>query len=255
MSNIKSKKNIKRILAVFVLIMLFFTNYGMPLYAVAAETAELFESTLFRKEELSMTATFSDGKEEKVANVNDQVTMTVEINPLVDGYLKQGLLSLNSKEIGENNYKIVSISQEGEDESNSKYNSRVNSDITNAVSGLETKKQAELLDESLVSGTNNELISQESIIDDSQENQVNSDLQVMQSNQENINDVALTTEELPYVVPQGENPIGSNGNDITVETVEEIQSQITTQDQTIIINKDDDFVTEEKIQLLKNELL
>ena len=254
MSNIKSKKNIKRILAVFVLIMLFFTNYGMPLYAVAAETAELFESTLFRKEELSMTAAFSDGKEEKVANVNDQVTMTVEINPLVDGYLKQGLLSLNSKEIGENNYKIVSISQEGEDESNSKYNSRVNSDTTNAVSGLETKKQAELVDESLVSGTNNEFVGQEPIAYDSQVNQNTEDLQENQSNQENQNDAILTTEELPYVVPQGENPIGSNGDDITVETVEQIQSQITTQDQTIIINKDDDFVTDDLSEIATEDV-
>jgi len=312
MSNIRSKKNIKRILACFVLVMLIFTNYAMPLYAVAAETADLFESTLFRKDELSMSASFSDGSTEKIADVNEQVTFDLEINPLVDGYLKQGYLGLSLIDSNENNFKIVSISQEGEDESNSRYNSKVEKstnsgssetsptnntttnttnttqnggssseitiDTTNALSGVASSKLAQNDEIKLVTSNdetgNNDQVVEDSIIETSttepvvtQETNVIQDASQEQVTESNIKQEQLTqtettqtttqdstfVEELPYVVPQGQSPISSN-DDTVVETIEQIQSQIAPQEQTVITNKESDFVEDELSEIATEDV-
>ncbi len=275
MSNIRSKKNIKRILACFVLFMLIFTNYGLPLYAVAAETADLFESTLFRKQELEMSAAFSDGKNEKIADVNEQVTMTVEINPLVDGYLKQGTLTLNLDGSEKNNFKIVSISQEGEDESNSRYNAKVSGDTTEKKASLEETEFApvyvddRLGDDGQVELNNDTSVENSEIKGDSawvqdnleQDNSVQEFVQeeTQETNQDQVQENntevqdTMVTEELPYVVPQGENPIGTEDN-TEVETIEQIQSQMTTQELTVITNKEDDFVEEDLSEIATEDV-
>ena len=307
MSNIRSKKNIKRILACFVLVMLVFTNYAMPLYAVAAETADLFESTLFRKDELSMSASFSDGSTEKIADVNEQVTFDLEINPLVDGYLKQGYLGLSLIDSNTNNFKIVSISQEGEDESNSRYNSKaekstnsgssetsptnstttnttnttksggssseITIDTTNSLSGVASSKLAQNDEIKLVT-SNDETGSNDQVVEDSiietpttgqvvtQEQNVTQEQVVepstiqdvpSQTNTSQTTQDSTFVEELPYVVPQGQSPISSN-DDTVVETIEQIQSQIAPQEQTVITNKESDFVEDELSEIATEDV-
>ena len=127
------KSTVKRVLALLAIFMILFTNYGLPLYAIAAESQEIFETSIFKKSEISMKASFDDGTDETIKNVNDYATIHVELNPTVEGYLKQARLRLNLDDSDENNFKIASITQDVEDSDNSEYNSKATKSASDVV--------------------------------------------------------------------------------------------------------------------------
>ena len=108
----------KRILVIAIVFAITFVNYGLPLQAIAAEsTGFLFGANLFKKDEIALKAYFDDdnAQKTKVLNVNDTARLTVEVTPLIEGYLKSGSLKLNFTNGNENNFRIQKIEVESED--------------------------------------------------------------------------------------------------------------------------------------------
>ena len=107
----------KRIKKIFVLAIIFtmtVVNYGLPLQAIAAEGNSLFNFSFFRRNEIALNAYFDNDPEitEKTVNVNDTAKITLEVSPLIEGYLKSGTLELNLANGNENNFKIQSVTLE-----------------------------------------------------------------------------------------------------------------------------------------------
>lgn len=111
-------KRFKRFLVIAIVFAITFVNYGLPLQAIAAEsTGFLFGANLFKKDEIALNAYF-DGdvaQKSKVLNVNDIARLTVEVNPLIEGYLKSGILKFNFTNGNENNFRIQGITVESEE--------------------------------------------------------------------------------------------------------------------------------------------
>lgn len=109
-------KKFKKILVIAIVFAITFVNYGLPLQAIAAEgTGFLFGANLFRKDEIELKAYFDDSEEKtKVLNVNDIARLTVEVTPLIEGYLKSGILKFNFSNGNENNFRIQGITVERE---------------------------------------------------------------------------------------------------------------------------------------------
>lgn len=107
-------KKVRKILSMIVIFVLTVVNYGFPLKAMAAEGASFFN--FFKKDEIELKAYFDgdENKNETNADVNDVVDVTIEITPLVEEYLKDGVLRFGLKNGNVNNFKIQSIRVEEE---------------------------------------------------------------------------------------------------------------------------------------------
>ena len=110
-------KKLRKILSMILVFVLTVVNYGFPLQAMAAEGSSFFKFGFLKKDEIELKAYF-DGDEDvtdKNANVNDVVDLTIEVTPLVEEYLKEGILKLALKNGNTNNFKIKSIRVEEEE--------------------------------------------------------------------------------------------------------------------------------------------
>ena len=141
-------KKVRKILSMILVFVLTVVNYGFPLQAMAAEGSSFFRFGFLKKDEIELKAYF-DGDEDstdKSANVNDVVNLTIEVTPLIEEYLKEGVLKLNLKNGNSNNFKIKSIRVEGdeseiiESEKETKEEEKVeveNSDVSNKIDDSE----------------------------------------------------------------------------------------------------------------------
>lgn len=111
-------KRFKRFLVMAIVFAITFVNYGLPLQAIATEgTGFLFGANFFRKDEIELKAYFDEdvAQKTKVLNVNDTARLTVEVTPLIEGYLKSGSLKFNFSNGNENNFRIQGITVESEE--------------------------------------------------------------------------------------------------------------------------------------------
>lgn len=111
-------KRFEKILVLAVIFTMTIVNYGMPLQAIASEGESIFNFAFFRKNEISLDAHFGDEseKQEEVLNVNDTAKITLEVSPLIEGYLKSGSLKFNLKNGNENNFRIQNVTVEEKEE-------------------------------------------------------------------------------------------------------------------------------------------
>ena len=111
-------KKLKKILVLAVVFTMTFVNYGLPLQAIASEGESFFSFAFFRKNEIAFDAYFDNNPNEidKIFDVNDTAQITLEVSPLIEGYLKSGSLKFNLKNGNENNFKIQSLSIEEKEE-------------------------------------------------------------------------------------------------------------------------------------------
>lgn len=111
-------KRFEKFLVLAVIFTMTIVNYGMPLQAIASEGESIFNFAFFRKNEISLDAHFGDDseKQEDVLNVNDTAKITLEVSPLIEGYLKSGSLKFNLKNGNENNFRIQTVTVEEKEE-------------------------------------------------------------------------------------------------------------------------------------------
>lgn len=111
-------KRFKKFLVIAIIFAITFVNYGLPLQAIASEgSGFIFGANFFRKDEIELKAYFDDdaAQKTKVLNVNDTARLTVEVTPLIEGYLKSGILKFDFKNGNENNFRIQGITIESEE--------------------------------------------------------------------------------------------------------------------------------------------
>lgn len=115
------KKSLKKILVIAIIFMLTFSNCGYTLQALATtEGLGFLELDLFNNPELDFKAYFLDANAEEqmtsVADVNGKMTLVVELEPKVEGYLKKGTIKAIAEE-GETNFEITEVvTKEEQDE-------------------------------------------------------------------------------------------------------------------------------------------
>ena len=107
-------KRFKKILSIIVIFVMTVVNYGFPLKAIASEGASFLGFSFFKKDEVELKVYFDNDEEklEKVANVNEIANLTIEVTPLVEEYLKEGILKFNLANGNLNNFKIKSVEVE-----------------------------------------------------------------------------------------------------------------------------------------------
>ena len=111
-------KRFEKFLVLAVIFTMTIVNYGMPLQAIASEGESIFKFAFFRKNEISLKTYFNNDSqitEEKV-EVNETAKVTLEVTPLIEGYLKNGSLKFNLKNGNENNFKLESVTIEDKDD-------------------------------------------------------------------------------------------------------------------------------------------
>ena len=111
-------KSVKKFLVLAVIFTMTVVNYGLPLQAIASDGESFFSFAFFRKNEISLDAYFDNDSKgiEETTDVNKTAKITLEVSPLIEGYLKSGILKFNLKNGNENNFKIqsVAIEEKGE---------------------------------------------------------------------------------------------------------------------------------------------
>ncbi len=135
-------KRFKKILVLAVIFTMTLVNYGLPLQAIASEGESFFGFAFFKKNEIALDAYFGDDSEdvEETADVNETAKITLEVSPLIEGYLKSGTLKFNLKNGNENNFKIQSVTVEEKEELNL---DAVGSEKLEGVKKLETTEEIE----------------------------------------------------------------------------------------------------------------
>lgn len=107
------KKALKKSFVMMIVFILTFANYGFAINAIATESASVFEMSIFKKSNIEFRAYFDgENEKEKLSDVNDEVVINAELNPKVDGILKEGKLKLNLEDCEEANFEIVSVTKQ-----------------------------------------------------------------------------------------------------------------------------------------------
>lgn len=107
------KKALKKSFVMMIVFILTFANYGFAINAIATESASVFEMSIFKKSNIEFKAYFDgENEKEKLSDVNDEVVINAELNPKVDGILKEGKLKLNLENSEEANFEIVSVTKQ-----------------------------------------------------------------------------------------------------------------------------------------------
>lgn len=132
------KKTLKKSIVLVILFVLTVANYGFAIEAIATESASVFETGIFKKSYVDLKAYFDDNEKtkEKQANVNDKVTITTVLSPKVDGLLKDGTLKLNLEDSDNVNFKITSVTKDGEENTE---NSEANNSSNTSNSVIDSK--------------------------------------------------------------------------------------------------------------------
>ena len=130
-------KKFQKILISAIVFAITFVNYGLPMQSIASEGKKLFKFSFFHKDEIALEAYFDEDleKTEKVLNVNDVARLTVDVNPLIEGYFEEGTLELNLKNGNENNFIIKSVTTLEQEEEKA--------DLFNSVVKVEEKEETE----------------------------------------------------------------------------------------------------------------
>ena len=107
------KKALKKSFVMMIVFILTFANYGFAINAIATESASVFEMSIFKKSNIEFRAYFDgENEKEKLSDVNDEVVINAELNPKVDGILKEGKLKLNLEDCEKANFEIVSVTKQ-----------------------------------------------------------------------------------------------------------------------------------------------
>ena len=107
------KDLLKKSFVIVIIFILTIANYGFAIEAIATEGTSVLEKSIFKKKNIEFKAYFdSENEKEKLSNVNEEVTINAELNPKVDGILKEGKLKLNLENSEEANFEIVSVSKQ-----------------------------------------------------------------------------------------------------------------------------------------------
>lgn len=132
------KKTLKKSIVLVILFVLTVANYGFAIEAIATESASVFETGIFKKSYVDLKAYFDDNEKtkEKQANVNDKVTITTVLSPKIDGLLKDGTLKLNLEDSDNVNFKITSVTKDGEENTE---NSEANNSSNTSNSVIDSK--------------------------------------------------------------------------------------------------------------------
>ena len=132
------KKTLKKSIVLVILLVLTVANYGFAIEAIATESASVFETGIFKKSYVDLKVYFDDNEKtkEKQANVNDKVTITTVLSPKVDGLLKDGTLKLNLEDSDNVNFKITSVTKDGEENTE---NSEANNSSNTSNSVIDSK--------------------------------------------------------------------------------------------------------------------
>ena len=132
------KKTLKKSIVLVILFVLTVANYGFAIEAIATESASVFETGIFKKSYVDLKVYFDDNEKtkEKQANVNDKVTITTVLSPMVDGLLKDGTLKLNLEDSDNVNFKITSVTKDGEENTE---NSEANNSSNTSNSVIDSK--------------------------------------------------------------------------------------------------------------------
>ena len=147
-------KKFQKILISTIIFAITVVNYGLPLHSIASEGQKLFKFNFFHKEEVELNAYFDEDLDntEKILNVNDTGRLTVEINPLIEGYLKEGTLEVNLKNGHENNFRIKSVTTEEQEKAKEElFNSVVKFEETKEESKETSEKVEEPKEEKATS--------------------------------------------------------------------------------------------------------
>ena len=144
------KDLLKKSFVIVIIFILTIANYGFAIEAIATEGTSVLEKSIFKKKNIEFKAYFdSENEKEKLSNVNEEVTINAELNPKVDGILKEGKLKLNLENSEEANFEIVSVSKQ--------------EDISK---DLEVKDIKQELTENLKTVTDEEVIDEDKIIEE-----------------------------------------------------------------------------------------
>ena len=140
-------KKFQKILISTIIFAITVVNYGLPLHSIASEGQKLFKFNFFHKDEIELNVYFDEDLDntEKVLNVNETGRLTVEVNPLIEGYLKEGTLGVYLKNGNENNFRIKAVTTEEQE--------KAKEELFNSVVKLEetkedSKESAEKVEES-----------------------------------------------------------------------------------------------------------
>ena len=112
--NFDMSNKTKKILISFLVFAITFVNYGLPLKVIASESNSIFKFNLFHKNEIELNAYFDDelSQNEMIVDVNNTAVLTLEVSPLIEGYLKSGVLKFDMANGNENNFKIKNVTIE-----------------------------------------------------------------------------------------------------------------------------------------------
>ncbi len=129
------KKTLKKSIVLVIIFVLTIANYGFAIEAIATESASVFETGIFKKSYVDLKAYFDDNEKtkEKQANVNDKVTITTVLSPKVDGLLKDGTLKLNLEDSDNVNFKITSVTKDGEENTENSEKNNSSSKSNNVI--------------------------------------------------------------------------------------------------------------------------
>ena len=128
-------KKFQKILISTIIFAITVVNYGLPLHSIASEGQKMFKFNFFHKDEIELNVYFDEDLDntEKVLNVNETGRLTVELNPLIEGYLKEGTLGVYLKNGNENNFRIKAVTTEEQE--------KAKEELFNSVVKLEETKE------------------------------------------------------------------------------------------------------------------
>lgn len=231
-------KRVRKMLVIAIVFAMTVVNYGLPLQAIASEGGFFFGTSLFKRDEMSLDAYF-DGDPElktKETDVNTTAKLTVEVTPLIEGYLKSGLLKLNLKNGHENNFRISGISVESE---TSEYfkgleeSAEAEEKLVDQVKGIETPStDAPKAKSSIFEGITN--IFQDVIVDSNEGEDVNPE-EITSEPEETVTEDVEATKDAEEKDDEGLS-LGDVIADAVTENVEVKEEKINVIDEVVVLN-------------------
>lgn len=231
-------KRVRKMLVIAIVFAMTVVNYGLPLQAIASEGGFFFGTSLFKRDEMSLDVYFDGDPELKIkeTDVNTTAKLTVEVTPLIEGYLKSGLLKLNLKNGHENNFRISGISVESE---TSEYfkgleeSAEAEEKLVDQVKGVETPStDAPKAKSSIFEGITN--IFQDVIVDSNEGEDVNPE-EITVEPEETVTEDVEATKDAEENDDEGLS-LGDVIADAVTENVEVEEEKINVIDEVVVLN-------------------
>lgn len=226
------KKALKKSFVMMIVFVLTIANYGFAIDAIATESASVFEMSIFKKSNIEFKAYFdSENEKEKLSDVNEEVTINAELNPKVDGILKEGKLKLALEDSEESNFEIVSVSKQ--------------EDISKE---LEVKDVKQELTENLKAVTDEETSNVEVQAEATNSTDIETKVDMKKDVNENTID---TTEKIVNITADEENTSDMVSNNTVADTASSEGSSNSVSnnvsDSTTDFSKEDEVIDEDKV--------